>query len=117
MLASLLFGWLRHRVRAVEQENRNLLVGLLADIHRPVVTGTRLLPIDLARRDFDALDFASVAVLNRQGIPAQHHCDSMEGIAMPRHGLAGSEAEAAHHRGSAIKQDFVGHGSSRKAGA
>jgi len=55
---------LRHRVRSVEQEDRNLLVGLLADIQRPMNTGTRLVPLNLTGRDLNALALASVAVFD-----------------------------------------------------
>jgi hypothetical protein len=33
----------------------------------------------------------------------------MERIAMPRHSFAGSKAQAAHHRGSMVKENFVSH--------
>src|SRR5215469_18732109 len=33
----------------------------------------------------------------------------MEWVTMPRHRLAGSETQTAHHRGSSMKQDFVLH--------
>ena len=36
---NLFLGRLRHCVWAVEQEDCNLLVGLLTDIHRPMNTG------------------------------------------------------------------------------
>ena len=50
---NLFLGRLRHGVRAVEQENGNLLIRLLADVNRPMDTGTRLFPLDLSRRDLD----------------------------------------------------------------
>ena len=58
------FARLRHCVRLVEQENRNLLIVQLADIHRPMHAGARLLPLNLPRRDLDALALASVAVFD-----------------------------------------------------
>jgi hypothetical protein len=39
-MLALLFTWLRHRIRMVEQEDRDLLIGLLADIHSPMNSGT-----------------------------------------------------------------------------
>jgi len=89
---NLFLGRLRHCVRAVEQEDCNLLVGLLTDIHRPMNTGARLFPLDLSRRDLNALALAAVTVLNGEEIASQDHCHSMKWIAMPRHSLAGSKA-------------------------
>ena len=51
---------LRHRVRAVEQEDRDLLVGLLADVHRAMNALGWLFPLDLSRRDLNALALASI---------------------------------------------------------
>ena len=48
---NLFLGRLRHCVWAVEQEDCNLLVGLPADIHRPMNTGARFFPLNLSRRD------------------------------------------------------------------
>ena len=61
---NLFLGGLRHCVRAVEQENRDLLVVLCADIPRRMDAGAPLLPIDLTRRDFDALALAWAAVFD-----------------------------------------------------
>ena len=88
---NLLLSRLRHRVRAVEQEDSDLLVGLLPDIHRPMNTRTRLFPINLSRCDLDAVVLASIAVLNREEIASQDHCYPLKWVAMPRHSLAGSE--------------------------
>jgi hypothetical protein len=88
---NLLLGRLRYCVWAVEQEDCNLLVGLLTDIHRPMNTGARLFPLDLSRRDLNALALAAVTVLNGEEIASQDHCHSLKWIAMPRHSLAGSE--------------------------
>jgi hypothetical protein len=46
----LLFTRLRHCVEAVEQEDRNLLVGLPANMHGPVNTVGRILSVNLSRR-------------------------------------------------------------------
>lgn len=67
----LLFPRLRHRVWAVEQEYGDLLVGLLADIHRPMNAGARLFPIDLPGPDLNALAVAAIAILNREDVTAQ----------------------------------------------
>jgi hypothetical protein len=105
----LFFYRLRHGVRAVEHEDRDLLVGLLADIHRTMNTGARLLPLDLSRRNPHAMALSSIPVLDQEHISAQHHCHSLKWIAMPRHSLAGSKAQTPHHRGSIVEDDFVCH--------
>ena len=64
----LILSGLCHRVRAVEQENRDLLVGLLADIHGVVNALTRLLPLNLTGRDLNALALSSITVLNREQV-------------------------------------------------
>jgi hypothetical protein len=106
---NLFLGWLRHGIGAVEQEDRNLLVGLPADIHSAVNALGWLLPIDLSRRNLDAMALSSVAVLDQKRIPAQYVSYPMKWIAMPRHGLAGRETETTNYRGSVMKHDFVCH--------
>jgi len=106
-IRNLFLGRLRHRVRAVEQEDRDLLVGLLADIHGAMNALGRFFPVHLSRRDLDAL--AAVAIFNREEIATQNHSDPVKRIAMPRHCLAGSKAQAAHHSCSVVYDDFVRH--------
>ena len=48
----------------VEKEDRNLLIGLLPDIHCPMHASTRLLPIKLSQRDLDTLALAAVAIFD-----------------------------------------------------
>ena len=55
---------LRLGIWTVEKENRDLLIRTLPDIHRSMNAGARLLPLDLTRRDLDALALASVAVFD-----------------------------------------------------
>ena len=69
-LALFFLAGLRHCVRTVEQKDRDLLVGLLSDIHSAVNTGARFFPIDLSRRDLDSQALTTIAVLNRQEITA-----------------------------------------------
>ena len=94
----------------IEKENRDLLLRLFPDIHRPKDAGTWLLPFNLTRRDLNALALASVTVLNREKIASQNHCYSLKRIAIPRHSLAGGKTQATNHRGSVLKEDFVCHG-------
>ena len=89
---NLFLGRLRHGVRAVEQEDRDLFVGLLADVHSAVNSVGWLLPVNLFRRDLNALALAAVTVLNGEEIASQDQRHSMKWIAMPRHSLAGSKA-------------------------
>jgi hypothetical protein len=55
---------LRPGIWTVEKENRDLLIRTLPDIHRSMNAGAPLLPLDLTRRDLDALALASVAVFD-----------------------------------------------------
>jgi len=107
---SLLIPRLRHGIRAVKQENRDLLIHLLADVHGTVNTGAGFLPIDLSRRDLDSHAVTAIAVFDREQITTQHHCNTMKRIAVPRHSLAKSKAQTSHHRGSVLNKKFVGHG-------
>ena len=80
-------GKFRH-LPVVEQENRDLLIRLLAHIHRPMNTGARFLPLDLPRRDLNVVALASVTILNGEEIASQDHCHSLKWIAVPRHTLS-----------------------------
>jgi hypothetical protein len=106
---NLFLGRLHHCVWAVEQENRDLFVGLRADIYSPMNTVGWLLPLDLSRRDLNALALAAVTVLNGEEIAFQDHCHSLKRIAMPRHSLAGSKAQTTHHLGSMVEENFISH--------
>jgi hypothetical protein len=55
--------WLRHRVRTVEQEHRDLLIGLLPDIYRPMDTQGGFFPLDLSRHNLNAMALASIVNL------------------------------------------------------
>jgi hypothetical protein len=69
-IRNLFLGRLRHRVRAVEQEDRDLLVGLLADIHSAVNALSWLLPVNLPRRNPDLMTLSSIPILNAEEIDA-----------------------------------------------
>jgi len=56
---------------AVEEEDSDLLIKLLPDIHRPMNTGTRLFALDLTGRDLDGKRVTTIAVLNREEIASQ----------------------------------------------
>jgi hypothetical protein len=52
---NLFLGWRRHRVRAVEPEDCDLLVGLLANVHSAVNALGWLLRVNPSRRNLDAM--------------------------------------------------------------
>ena len=106
---NLFLGRLRHRVWSVEQENRDLLLGLLPDIHRSMNTGTRHFPVHLSRRDLDALALTFVAVFNRDEIASQHHGHPLTWIAMPRHSLAWEQDASDEPPWFVLKEDIVCH--------
>lgn len=108
-IRNLFLGRLRHCVWAVEEENRDLLVRLLANIHCPTNAGTRLFPLDLSGRNLNSQALTALAVFNRQQITSQYYGDTVKRIAMPRHGFAGCKAQPTHHLGSVLKEEFVGH--------
>jgi hypothetical protein len=62
------FRRLRHCIGIVEKEHGHLLVGLRPDINPAVDPRRRLVPIDLPRRDGDALPLTPIAVVEGQGI-------------------------------------------------
>jgi hypothetical protein len=88
---------LRNRVRTVKQENRDLLVGLFADVNRSMDTGTRLFPIYLSRLNVNAQAPASIEVLNRKQVAFQDDCHPLKWIAMPRHRLTGIQMQTPNH--------------------
>jgi hypothetical protein len=79
-------------VGAVKEEDRDLLVRLLADIDSAVNPFGRLIPIRLPRRDLESMALATIAVLDCEGIAAQDNRYPMKWIAVPGHRLAGCEA-------------------------
>ena len=77
-IRNLFLGRLRDCVRAVEQQDRDLLVGLLADVHSAVNALGWLLLVNLSRRDLNALAPGSITVLNAKQIASQDHCHSLK---------------------------------------
>lgn len=45
-IRNLFLGWLRHGIGAAEQEDRDLFVGLLPDIHSPMHAGAAGVPLE-----------------------------------------------------------------------
>jgi hypothetical protein len=75
---------LRYSVWTVEQEDSDLLIRLASDVHCTMNSLGWIFPLDLTRRDFDALALPSITVLNREEIAAQDHRNAVKWIAMPR---------------------------------
>jgi hypothetical protein len=73
----------------VEKEDGHFLVGLCPNVDPAVDSIGGLVPVDLSRRDREALPLPLIAVVEGQGITAQHDRDPRERIAMPGHGPAG----------------------------
>ena len=100
---------LRNSVRAVEKEDRDLLVGLSADIHAPMNPFGGLVPIDLSRLELEAIRWPPVAVFDCQRIASENHRHAVKRIAMPRHGLPRRETETANENCSMLVQRLLDH--------
>jgi len=59
----------------VQEEDCNLFVRLLANIHSAVNAASRLVPAHLPRRNLQAMTLTSVAVFDSEGITGQDHGD------------------------------------------
>ena len=55
------------------------------------------------------MTLTAITVFDGNGIAVQDHGDSMKGVAMPGHCLAGRKAQATNERRPAMEEDFVGH--------
>ena len=84
-----------------QQEDSDLLIGLLANVHGSVNVSARFFPFDLPRRDLDALALAAVVVLNREKFASQNYCHSVktdhDATASP-HREQGADAEPSWFR-------------------
>jgi hypothetical protein len=61
----------------------------LPDVYRTVNAIARFRRTYFANTDFPRLSFSSIAELNFEQVPAQHHGQPMKGITMPRCRLPG----------------------------
>jgi hypothetical protein len=84
---------LRNGVGAIQKENRDLFISLLADIDHPMNTTSRFVPVCLACRDLEMLALGLVALLDRQCLAAEDHRDAMEPVSVPACRLARSKAQ------------------------
>lgn len=74
----LIVGRLGHSVGMVEEEDGDLLVRLLADVHAAMNAVGRLVPVNLARPELDPLGGATIAVFNGEGVATQNHSYPMK---------------------------------------
>jgi hypothetical protein len=93
----------------LEKEDGNFLVDLLAHIHRTMHVIGWLIPINLSRREFNAMARRSVTVLDPQGIAVENDRNAMARITVPRRALTGFEAHPANQGCLAPVEDFLGH--------
>ena len=100
---------LRHSVGVVDEEHRDLLVRLLADIDTSVNLVRGLIPICLPRRDLEPMALTAIAVFDGEGIAPQDHRHPMKWVAMPVHGFAGCEAHPPDEGCSALEEPFLSH--------
>jgi hypothetical protein len=100
---------LRHGVRVVEEEDRNLLVQVLAHVDRSMDKVRRLVPVCLARANTEVIPLPAVAVFHREGVTAENHTDTVKRVAVPRSRLARREGQAAHQGRVASMQDLLEH--------
>ena len=91
----------------VEKEYGDLLVRYLAYVHTAMNAIGGLIPVNLPRRELQAMCRSPVTILDREGIARKHHGHAMEGIAMPARGLAGRELQPSNDRGTASVDDLL----------
>ena len=98
---------LGHGVRAIQEENYNLLEYFLPDVHGTVHAIARLDPIRFAHGDRPGLRVAAIAKLDIQQIPPQNHGQPMKGIAVPRRRLPRRQLLSPDQIISAMMQDLL----------
>jgi hypothetical protein len=100
---------LRYRVGAVEEEDGDLLVRLIAHIYRTVNALRRLLPLYLSGPDFDAMTLASITILYQESVSSQYDGNPAHGVVVPRHSFSRRQTQPANQSSSALKKNLVGH--------
>ena len=100
---------LRDVVRIDEEENSDLLVCPVADVHSAMNAITRLGPVDLPGRDPDALRRTAVAELDVQYIAVGDNGYAMEGIAVPPRCFARCERQSSYQCRSPLMKCFLCH--------
>ena len=101
---------LSDRLGMVEEEDRDLLVENLTDVHAAMNPVGRLIPIRLSWPDRESIAFSGVAILDLEGISRQHNRHPMERIGMPGHRLARCEAHSTDQRRLALEESLLAHG-------
>jgi hypothetical protein len=98
---------LRHCIGTIEEESHDFFEGYVADVHGAVDAMARLRPIHLAHRNLPRLSFSTIAKFDVEQISAQHHRDSVKGIAVPRRCLPRRQPLSADEIISAMVQHLL----------
>jgi hypothetical protein len=106
---------LSHGIGPVEKKDGDLLVRLLADIDPAVNTVGRLIPACFPGGDLESMALTTNAVFDREGIATQDHRYPMKWVAVPRHGLAGTETQPTHQRCSPPEEFLLSHSMARSS--
>ena len=77
---------------AVKKKGCDSFKRFLPDVYRTVNSIARFRPIYFANTDFPRLSFSSIAELNFEQVPVQHHGHPMKGITMLRCRLPGRKS-------------------------
>ena len=93
----------------VEKEDRDLLVGSIADVDAAVNSVGRLVPVRLPGCDLESSALTAIPVFDRESLALQDDGHPMEWVAVPGHCLARREAQPANEGRSALEEWFLGH--------
>jgi hypothetical protein len=93
----------------IKEEDRDLFIRLLSDIHRAVCTVQWLIPTHLASFHRHSQHFATVAEFDPDLVARKDHTDAMKRVAMPGQRLTGRQPLPALECRAAAKENFVGH--------
>ncbi len=93
----------------VKQENGDLFVRLLTNIDGAVNSVSRLVPVNLPRRDAQAMALTPIGVFDGEGIAGQDHSDSMKWVSMPGQCFTGRHPLTTNKDRSTMEENFVAH--------
>jgi hypothetical protein len=100
---------LRLCARVIEEEDGDLLVRLLTHIDTAVNPIRRLVPVRLPSGDIKVIALATISVFDGECIASEDHRHPMKWITVPRHRLAGREAQPTDERCSTLEESFLCH--------
>src|SRR5215831_21190453 len=101
--------WLRVEPRHTKKEGNHFFVGGRTRIHRAMHTGLRGVPIGHSRVHGYPYPLACITEFNGEMLTAHDDRETMAGIGMPRHRLAGLKDEPTNHEVVASRNDFCLH--------